>query len=236
MDADFVLMYHSVEPYTSDPYQVTVHPDRFARQLRWLRRRGLRGVSMRELLAARRAGTARGLVGLTFDDGYADFVHHVMPVLAEYGFTATVFVVAGSLGGTNEWDVPGPRKRLMTAGEVRQAATAGVEIGSHSLNHRRLTDTDFSTLADEVRRSRTVLSGLTGEDVAGFCYPYGAVGAREAEAVRAAGYGYACAVGATASAGRYALPRTFVGDRDTAPRLWAKWARHGLRRGNGGVR
>ena len=71
MPADLVLMYHSVEPYTADPYQVTVHPDRFARQLRWLRRRGLRGVSMRELLAARRDGTARGLVGLTFDDGYA---------------------------------------------------------------------------------------------------------------------------------------------------------------------
>jgi peptidoglycan/xylan/chitin deacetylase (PgdA/CDA1 family) len=223
---DFVLMYHSVEPYTSDPYQVTVRPDRFDRQLRWLYRCGLRGTSMRELLLARRDGRARGLVGLTFDDGYADFVPYVMPTLARYGFTATVFVIAGAMGGTNTWDSPGPRKWLMSADEVRLAAAAGIEIGSHSLSHPRLTGVDDAALADEVCRSRTILTELTGQDVPGFCYPYGEVGAREVEAVRAAGYRYGCAVGVPAVAGRYALPRTFVGDRDTAPRLLAKWVRH----------
>ncbi len=39
MDADLVFMYHSITAYETDPYQVTVHPDRFDRQLRWLRRR-----------------------------------------------------------------------------------------------------------------------------------------------------------------------------------------------------
>ncbi|MBW0009130.1 MAG: polysaccharide deacetylase family protein, partial [Pseudonocardiales bacterium] len=56
-----VLMYHSVAPYDQDPHLVTVRPARFEQQLRWLRRRGLRGTSMRELLAARRDGTDRGL-------------------------------------------------------------------------------------------------------------------------------------------------------------------------------
>ena len=51
-----VLMYHSVQPYTDDPYQVTVGPPRFEQQMRWLRRRGLRGVSVAELLAPARAG------------------------------------------------------------------------------------------------------------------------------------------------------------------------------------
>ncbi len=226
MSGDFVLMYHSVEPYTADPYQVTVRPDRFDRQLRWLRRRGLRGTSMRELLLARREGRATGLVGLTFDDGYADFVSHVMPTLARYGFSATVFVIAAALGGTNTWDEPGPCKRLMSADEVRHAVAEGIEVGSHSLSHQRLTGVGDGVLADEVRRSRTILSELTGRDVDGFCYPYGAVGAREIEAVRAAGYRYGCGVGRSGPGGRYALPRTFVGDRDTAPRLLAKWIRH----------
>src|SRR5690349_17403064 len=128
-------MYHSVEPYDVDPYQVTVRPRRFDRQMRWLRRRGMRGVSMAELLAARRAGRDAGLVGLTFDDGYTDFVTEVLPALSRYGFTATVFVVAGALGGHNSWDDGGPRKPLMTAPDVRRAAEAGMEIGSHSLTH-----------------------------------------------------------------------------------------------------
>src|SRR5258705_9078677 len=105
-----VLMYHSVQPYTEDPYQVTVRPQRFERQLRWLRARGLRGTSVAELLRAHRAGRARRLVGLSFDDGYADFASHVLPALARYGFGATVFVIAGLLGGENTWDRPGPRK------------------------------------------------------------------------------------------------------------------------------
>jgi hypothetical protein len=47
--------------------------------------------------------------------------------------------------------------------------------------------------------------------------------------VRAAGYGYACAVGPGDLAGPHALPRTYIGDKDSAPRLYAKWVRHGLR-------
>jgi peptidoglycan/xylan/chitin deacetylase (PgdA/CDA1 family) len=221
-----VLMYHSVEPYTADPYQVTVSPERFDAQMRWLRRRGLRGTSMRELLLAVREGNAKGLVGLTFDDGYADFVEHVLPTLDRYGFTATVFVIAGALGGTNTWDEPGPRKALMTADEVRAVAATGIEVGSHSLSHPRLPDTDALALADEVALSRSILRQLLGDDVDGFCYPYGGVGQREVDAVRAAGYSYACAVGDGVRAGQYAIPRTFVGDRDGSPRLYAKWARH----------
>jgi peptidoglycan/xylan/chitin deacetylase (PgdA/CDA1 family) len=223
-----VLMYHSVEPYDTDPYQVTVHPERLDRQLRWLRRRGMRGVSMRELLQARREGRGHGLAGLTFDDGYTDFVTEVMPALDRYGFTATVFVVAGALGGHNSWDEPGPRKTLMTAADVRNVADAGMEVGSHSMSHIRLPESTDEELAEEVRRSREVLAELAGRPVTGFCYPYGAVGEREVQAVRAAGYDYACAVYASPLAGRHALPRTFIGDKDTSPRLFAKLARHRL--------
>jgi peptidoglycan/xylan/chitin deacetylase (PgdA/CDA1 family) len=218
-----VLMYHSVAPYAEDPYQVTVHPYRFERQMHWLRRRGLRGTSVGELLAARRAP---GLVGLSFDDGYADFVHYAMPILARYGFTATVFVLAGRLGGENAWDRPGPRKALMTAEQVRRAAAAGIEIGSHSLTHPRLPEVAGDELRGEVRDSRAVLSRLTGQEVRGFCYPYGAAGTREVDAVRDAGYGYACAVRPSTPDSRYTVPRTYVGDRDTSLRLFAKRLRH----------
>ena len=223
-----VLMYHSVEAYESDPYQVTVHPRRFDRQLRWLRRRGLRGVSMAELLRARRAGRADGLVGLTFDDGYTDFGTEVFPALRRYGFTATVFVVAGLLGDHNTWDMPGPRKTLMTADDVRRAADAGVEIGSHSLTHVRLNEVGDEELFDQVHRSRVLLGEVTGREVRGFCYPYGAAGEREIKQVDAAGYDYACAVHGSQLNGRHAIPRAFIGDRDNGVRLFAKVARHRL--------
>ncbi|KUL23478.1 polysaccharide deacetylase [Actinoplanes awajinensis subsp. mycoplanecinus] len=224
-------MYHSVQAYHDDPYQVTVRPDRFEHQLRWLHRHGRRGVSMRELLRRRRSGHDARLVGLTFDDGYADFVTEALPALVRHGFTATVFVVAGALGGWNTWDDPGPRKRLLTATQVRQVAAAGMEIGSHGLHHVHLPGLGPTELAEHLLRSRGALSALAGGPVTGFCYPYGDAGPRETAAVAAAGYEYACAAGRELPAGPLTLPRTFVGDRDTPPRLYAKLARHRLTTG-----
>jgi peptidoglycan/xylan/chitin deacetylase (PgdA/CDA1 family) len=142
-----------------------------------------------------------------------------------------VFVVAGQIGGHNSWDEPGPRKPLMTAGDIRRVAAAGMEIGSHSFTHVRLPEVTDGQLHDEVRRSRLLLAETTGAAVTGFCFPYGAVGEREVRAVEEAGYDYACAVHSSALDGRHALPRTFIGDRDTSPRLLAKLARHRLTTG-----
>lgn len=224
-----VLMYHSVTEYTVDPYLVTVRPERFDQQCRWLRRRGLTGTSMRELLDARRAGTARGLVGLTFDDGYTDFADTVLPILLQYGFRATVFVVAGRLGGHNAWDEPGPYKPLMTPEQVRHVAESGIEIGSHGMLHVSLPTAPADELTREVAQSRTVLQQLTGQKIRGFCYPYGDVSAGVIGKVRESGYDYACAIWRSALTGRLALPRTYVGDTDRALRLTGKRLRHRLR-------
>ncbi|WP_246236476.1 polysaccharide deacetylase family protein [Actinomadura chibensis] len=223
-----VLMYHSVDHFDEDPHLVTVSPARFARQMAWLRARGLRGVGMRELLDAHAAGRARGLVGLTFDDGYADFVTRAVPALLRYGFGATVFVVSGRIGTYNAWD-DGPRKPLMTADQIRTAADAGMEIASHGRYHVSLPGADDTELREELEESRAVLEDLVEGPVTGFAYPYGHATAREVEAVRAAGYDYACDISPDEPA-RHALPRTYVGDRDGPVRLRAKIVRHELRR------
>lgn len=228
--APWTLMYHSVDDSREDPYLLTVTPRRFARHLAWLTDRGLRGVAVGELLRARAAGTARRLVGLTFDDGYDDFRSAALPLLLRHGHSATVFVLPGRLGGDNAWDARGPRKRLLDAAGLREIAAAGMEIGSHGLLHRDLTAVHAVTLLAEVRGSRRRLEDLTGAAPAGFCYPYGAVDTRALLAVRDAGYEYACAVDPGPLACRYALPRTYAGQADTGPRLRAKRLRHRARR------
>ena len=222
----WVAMYHSVDDCSHDPYRVTVSPRRLDQQLGWLSRRGLRGVGVRELLAARARGETRKLVGLTFDDGYADFVTHALPLLHRHAFGATLFVLPGRLGGDNAWDPCGPRKPLLSAEGIRQAAAEGVEIGSHGLTHRDLTRADDALLRAEVNDSRALLSEMTGAHIHGFCYPYGRVDRRAVDAVREAGYSYACATGPGDLNSLYALPRVHVGERDTAWRLHLKRRLH----------
>ncbi|MEE1942955.1 polysaccharide deacetylase family protein [Streptomyces sp. TRM 70361] len=226
----WLLMYHSVAERTEDPYGVTVSPARLDRQLRWLRRRGLRGVGVGELLRERAAGRGARLVGLTFDDGYADFIGEAVPLLRRHGCTATVFVLPGRLGGGNEWDPLGPRKPLLTETGIRAAVGAGMEIGSHGMLHIELTGIGDEALRRETEGSRRLLEELTGRPVPGFCYPYGTVDRRVARAVRAAGYGYACAIDPGPLTGTYALPRVHVGEADTAWRLHVKRLLHPLRR------
>ncbi|GGW36861.1 polysaccharide deacetylase [Streptomyces lucensis JCM 4490] len=223
-------MYHSVGDCSDDPYRVTVTPERLDRQLRWLRRRGLRGVSVAELLAARARGEGRGLVGLTFDDGYTDFLDNALPVLTRWKCTATLFVLPGRLGGDNAWDPLGPRKPLLTADGVRRAAGAGMEIGSHGLTHVDLTRADDTLLKAETVESRALLEELTGVPAAGFCYPYGTVDRRVMDAVRDAGYSYACAIDPGELSGPHVLPRLHVGQHDGAVRLLLKYRLHRLRR------
>lgn len=226
----FVLMYHSVGSGVSlseDPYQLTVTPARLDAQLRALRRQGLRGMSMRDLLAAGGRG-----VGLTFDDGYVDFVTEAVPVLRRHGATATVYVLAGRLGGDNAWDADAPSKSLMTAHQVRETAAAGMEIGSHGLMHRHLPELDAGELEEELVASRARLAEVVGGPVDGLAYPYGDVGAREVAAARAAGYDHAVAVDVgpgRVPASRHALPRSYAGQRDGGLRLLAKRARQRLR-------
>lgn len=228
----WVLMYHSVAEFTDpaeDPYGITVTPAALEAQLLWLRARGLRGVSVGELLRARAAGRGRGLVGLSFDDGYTDFLTRALPLLRRYDCTATLFVLPGRLGVDNVWDPLGPRKSLLTAEGIREVAAAGQEIGSHGLLHQDLTAAPDDVLQQELRGSRDLLREITGTLPAGFCYPYGHLDGRVADATRAAGYAYACAIAPGRLTGPYALPRTHVSQADGPARLRIKRLRHRVR-------
>jgi peptidoglycan/xylan/chitin deacetylase (PgdA/CDA1 family) len=217
-----ILMYHGIADVPQDPNQLCVSPSRFAAQLAWMHRHGLRGVGVGTLLDAMRTGRQRGLVGITFDDGYANVLDAALPELRRRGFGATAFIIADRLGGTNEWD-PGPAWPLLDADGVRELAAAGIEIGSHSATHARLAGLSPRVLAAEVAASKASLSALVGTEIRGFAYPYGSMDAAARHSVRAAGYAYACAVQApSADIGLMALPRVYASQRDGACRMAVK--------------
>ena len=217
-----ILMYHGVADVAEDPYQLFVTPSRFAEQMTWLKRRGLRGVGIGTLIDAMRAGRESGLVGVTFDDGYVNVLDNAVPELLRHDFTATMFIISGRLGGTNEWD-EGPVWPLMSAGQVAEVAAAGMEIGSHSATHVRLSRVGGDRLEAEVSGSRASLGELMGAPIRGFAYPWGSNDAAARRAVREAGYDYACAVETPVTElGLMALPRICFSQGDGAGRMATK--------------
>jgi peptidoglycan/xylan/chitin deacetylase (PgdA/CDA1 family) len=216
-----ILMYHAIARVADDPNRICVSPQRFEAQMRYLKRRGLRGTSVRELLQVVGTKRAEGLVGLTFDDGYENFLYNAVPILERFGFSATVFTVSGMLGGENSWDER-PRMRLLGAEGIREAAKRGMEIGSHGMSHTRLSGLQPARLEEEVAESRRVLGEILDEVVEGFCYPYGSVDGPATRAARRAGYSYACTCWTRVESNVYDLPRPFVWEIDGPSILAAK--------------
>ncbi|HEV2704447.1 MAG TPA: polysaccharide deacetylase family protein [Pyrinomonadaceae bacterium] len=146
------------------------------------------------------------LVALTFDDGYASFHRHALPVLRRYGAHATAFVVTGTIGLAEPQPFDGwARKNLgrtrpedwraMNWEELEDCIASGlVHIGAHSHRHLRGSLCQPSQLEEEAARSREILRGRLGETQArAYAYPYGSTRLGDAsaayvEAVRAAGY------------------------------------------------
>jgi peptidoglycan/xylan/chitin deacetylase (PgdA/CDA1 family) len=219
-----VLMYHSIS--RQDGYDaLCTSPERFEAQMLHLKRHNLRGVSMRELCRATNTGDTKSLVGLTFDDGYEDFLSTALPTLESLGFSATVFVVAGMLGEGNTWEHhggPRQRLRLLEADGVREISERGMEVGSHTVTHPRLSGLDPEMLAREVGDSRQILGEILGTPVEGFSYPYGDLDGPAVRAARRAGYVYAVATKRQIEYSIYDWPRTYVGEKDSPLRFGLK--------------
>jgi len=172
-----ILMYHSIAdtgPAGTERYRV--RPEMFAAQLRYLDDAGFSTVTIHQWLTAvrlRRPFPRRSVL-LTFDDGYCDFAEIAWPLLQRHGFGALVFLVADSVGGTNQWDAAlGAPVPLMDWDQVGRLAAAGVEFGSHSASHRPMTGLSPADIAREAIRSRRVLERGLGRAVTTFAYPHG---------------------------------------------------------------
>jgi peptidoglycan/xylan/chitin deacetylase (PgdA/CDA1 family) len=219
-----LLMYHHVLPQGAvdglRPF--VVFKERFEEQLRFLRDAGFRAGHLGQLLDH---GGGKD-IGITFDDGPLNVFEHAVPLLAQYGFTATFFVAPGLLGASNNWDVPEmPRVPLMGKAEIQELVKAGFEIGSHGLNHINLSKCPPALAAKEMADSRKMIQDLFGVPCDFFSHPFGEY--PENYAALCAEAGYRGAVGMTSPAkyvleDRYAMRRVLIHTGDSLVRFRLK--------------
>ncbi|MEU1403925.1 polysaccharide deacetylase family protein [Streptomyces sp. NPDC005728] len=209
-----ILMYHAVATAPNDATRaLSVAPEAFAEQMAVIVDLGLTPVTTAELAARWRSGRPlpERPVLITFDDGYEGVHRHALPVLAKHGFPATLFVSTGWIKGA--YDTGGGLDVMLDWQQVRDLADTGTEIGGHSHTHPQLDQLDDAALRAELVRSTEIVTGELGARPVSFAYPYGYSSRRVRQAVRAAGYAQALAVGnglAGRRQGPYALQRVTV--------------------------
>jgi peptidoglycan/xylan/chitin deacetylase (PgdA/CDA1 family) len=222
-----ILMYHSVGE-GDDAYAVTETD--FVAQLDWLKAAGYTTITLRQYLDSEdgKAKLPRQPIVVTFDDGYEDSYRRAMPLLRERGQVGTFFVVSDFIGADAAHRRVEGGRRFLIWPEVREMAAAGMEIGSHSLSHRRLPELPPEEIRRDVQRSRQEIEAGSGRKVDLFAYPYNSERKYVRRIVEEAGY-RAAVSGSRSRGDRFELPRIGVHRGMTANdlrrRLDENWAR-----------
>lgn len=170
-----VLMYHSVsedpEPGVSPYYRLAIPPALFRRHLEVLREGGYQVVSLSKAASVLACDpeAARKLAVITFDDGFRDFLTHAWPLLAEFGYTASVFLPTKFIGDTRQRFL---NRDCLTWGEIRELQRAGVHFGSHTVNHPMLVTLSEEDLRRELEESRDTIEQALSCSVDTFAHPY----------------------------------------------------------------
>jgi peptidoglycan/xylan/chitin deacetylase (PgdA/CDA1 family) len=186
-----ILAYHQITnralPPLSAPYAVRVA--QFEQQMAYLHGQGYRCLSLEKLLTFANRPDLRlhKCFALTFDDGYRDFFTTAFPILKQYGFTATVFLVTERVGLASGWDGEAGYP-LLDWEQVLVLFAQGISFGSHTCTHPHLTALPPAALRHELVASRAQLETRLGCRGRWLAYPYGESNAAVRAAVQAAGY------------------------------------------------
>lgn len=193
-----VIMYHRV---VKDQSEAGIHGtyvtlDKFRAQLQYLKDQGYETVTFADLSNhnyKQRFARGRKWVLLTFDDGYEDNYTTAFPLLKQFGFKATIFLV--SARDYNSWDadVTPPAKaerrfKLMTPEMVKEMMDYGIEFGAHTLSHPKLSKIPLADARHEIVESKRQLEERYQRPFNVFAYPYGDLNEEVKKIVADAGF------------------------------------------------
>jgi peptidoglycan/xylan/chitin deacetylase (PgdA/CDA1 family) len=193
-----ILLYHGVGAPGKPPSRYVLPAVRFARQMAWLRLWRYNILSLEDFLNDRRSHRLpppRSVI-LTFDDGYEDNYLHAYPILKNYGFPATIFLVSRAIGGTNQWDTGSDLtgRPILSLPQIREMQAGGLSFGAHTRSHRKLTELPAEQVIDEIQGSRSDLEQQLDRPVLTFSFPYGRYNRVSQRTAEQAGFLGACSV------------------------------------------
>jgi peptidoglycan/xylan/chitin deacetylase (PgdA/CDA1 family) len=166
-----ILMYHHISPIPTNNVldaSLTVTPLIFAEQLDYLKKQGYHSITLNQLLNNLYYETPLPTkpIILTFDDGYEDSYQYAYPLLQQYGYSGTFYIITGKVN----WD------GQMTWSQLRKMLAHGMQMGSHTVHHVDIGQVLLNShdeAQQELQVSQSTLQQKLGIVIQHFCYPSG---------------------------------------------------------------
>jgi len=159
-----VITYHRVRDDDTEP-DISVSTENFKRQIAYLKDR-FNVISLKEVVGhiGKESDMSRDNIAITFDDGYKDIFLNAYPILQQYKFPATIFLISSLIGA---------RENILNIDELKIMKDKGIDFGSHTDTHKMLTEVDIDTAADEISHSKEELENVIDNKIYFFAYPKG---------------------------------------------------------------
>jgi PGF-pre-PGF domain-containing protein len=162
-----ILYYHNIDDANTSEHTTIKN---FIAQMDYLYKNNYNTITFAELIEHMNSGQSlpEKSIVLTFDDGWKGNYINAFPILKNYGFVATFFIITDT--ALNNSYYPG----YMSVSEIQAMKAAGMEIGCHSKTHPvgGLVNTT-ANLNLEITQSRQDLYSIIGEYPKTFAYPEG---------------------------------------------------------------
>ncbi len=174
-----IFTYHRVTNLCRDG--MTISPERFNAQMEYICQRH-EMVSLEEALSRINSGVKlrRPLGVVAFDDAYKSVYTHAAPVLRSHGVVGVCFAATGLLSTDKRYahDEECPACDFTTVmgwDALIELHAGGWSVGSHTVDHVRLSACDQATLENQLGGSKNALESVFGSIPLAIAYPFGGV-------------------------------------------------------------
>jgi len=205
-----ILCYHSI---SDDQSETSVSANRFEEHIKTLKGAGYDFVSLEEIFVwfSKNASVPQKAVGLSFDDGYADFKTTVLPILEKYNISATLFLV----GDREQYrlNLGTDLAMLSDADVVELQKHPLISFGWHTKTHPNLGILPKESMAQEI---------IPPTPMSFFAYPGGNYSENAINAVQNAGFSAAFSIKrdlVSRGKNRWLLPRVVILKSDSGKDL-----------------
>ncbi|GAA0122375.1 polysaccharide deacetylase family protein [uncultured Clostridium sp.] len=200
-----ILYYHSIQKNGEN--ELMMNPELFRSQMQWLKDNNYTSLTLEELYNYIKFNTPvpEKSVVITLDDGYVDNYTNAMPIINEFDFDATIFMVSDFINNPN----------FLTENQLKELEKNKITIESHTVNHLNLANISREKQKEELEESKKHLGSLLNKSVDYIAYPYGSYTDDTKDIAVETGYkmGFSTNSGwASGNSDLFSIPRVYMSD------------------------